>query len=349
MTFKYFMLKCGQFQLILWPLFFLFMVNLNNEVSPGHSTFSMIYISVALVSLVNVGLAIHYPIQMVIPEKWQEVTSVPILIIVFAVLIHIAVFVCYPLFSGNPSDAEITRPRYAYALVTINKAAYIFMIVAWIALHVLSRYNVRKAREEEEIRHQKELESKRMEYQFLSSQVNPHFLNNMINQLIQECEEQLPETADRIGILGELTRFYLEIAGQPSITISREIEALENYLSLQTSRFPDCQIDFIGKEHVGGERIIPGALIIILENVFKHGLFRGPANPIKIRLESSYNSLLFTCCNRIDKLSGPKESTGIGLANIRKRLDIQFPEKYRFETSETTDGSFYVILEIQQV
>ena len=85
-----------------------------------------------------------------------------------------------------------------------------------------------------------------------------------------------------------------------------------------------------------------------MQNVFKHGAFKGPDNAVVARLQVEDNWILFTCANRISKSQDKLKSTGLGIENIRKRLELVFPQDHRFEVSITADGKFYVELEISK-
>jgi LytS/YehU family sensor histidine kinase len=113
------------------------------------------------------------------------------------------------------------------------------------------------------------------------------------------------------------------------VLLTREIEHLNNIIRIQQLRFGNAlQVIFTIQGNPEGLRILPFILITIVENAFKHGELKDPAHPVTLDLcIDESKQLRFHCVNK--KKTGPKElSTGIGLENTRKRLELGYGENY---------------------
>lgn len=199
----------------------------------------------------------------------------------------------------------------------------------------------------------KELGQSTASFDFLRSQINPHFLFNALNTLYGTAmQEKADRTSEGIQKLGDMMRFMLQENIQEKISLAREVEYLENYISLQklrTDLSPDINIDTHIHNQVDGIHIAPMLLIPFVENAFKHGIsFREPSHII-IGLELKDNTLHFDVDNskhsRHDN-DPEKDRSGIGLANVKQRLELLYPGKHELLIRETAKD-FYIHLTLQ--
>jgi sensor histidine kinase YesM len=187
---------------------------------------------------------------------------------------------------------------------------------------------------------QLEMEKVQANYLFLKAQINPHFLHNTLNFLYAKSLPYSSELSEGILTLSEIMRYSLEKEEDQGgkVLLTKEIEHVNNVIKIQQLRFDhSLQISFEINGEVAGLRIVPFVLITIVENAFKHGELKNPDFPISIRLTvSGDGSLQFRCVNK--KKTGPRElSTGIGLDNTRKRLDLAYGENYSLYTKEQAE------------
>lgn len=199
----------------------------------------------------------------------------------------------------------------------------------------------------------KELGQTHANFDFLRSQINPHFLFNALNTIygtaIQEGAER---TSEGIEKLGDMMRFMLQENMQENIGLSREIEYLNNYISLQKLRTdpnPIIRIEAMIEQPVQVIQIAPMLLIPFVENAFKHGIsFREPSQ-IRISLELRDRTLYFDVYNskHMRPENDPeKNRSGIGLNNVKQRLQLLYPKKHELMIRETAKD-FFVHLTIQ--
>lgn len=200
---------------------------------------------------------------------------------------------------------------------------------------------------------QTELGRSHADLDFLRSQINPHFLFNAMNTLYGTAiQENAERTAEGIQKLSDMMRFMLQENTQEKIPLSREIEYLNNYISLQklrTDTTPAIQIETDIPESDTVFQIAPMLLIPFVENAFKHGIsFREPSH-IKIALEIKDSTLYFDVNNsRHTRLENDpeKDKSGIGLENVKQRLQLVYPGKHELFIRETTK-EFFVHLVLQ--
>jgi hypothetical protein len=190
---------------------------------------------------------------------------------------------------------------------------------------------------------------------FLRSQINPHFLFNALNTIYGTAiQEKAERTSEGIERLGDMMRFMLQENMQEKIPLAREIEYLNNYIKLQklrTDTTPNIRIEEYIEQTIQPVQIAPMLLIPFVENAFKHGIsFREPSH-IKITLEVKENTLYFDVYN--SKHNKPendpeKNKSGIGLNNVKQRLQMMYPSRHELTIRET-GKEFFIHLTIRLV
>ena len=206
-----------------------------------------------------------------------------------------------------------------------------------------------------ENRKQQEVQNETMqsELRFLKSQINPHFLFNTLNSLYALTLKKSDKAPDIVIKLSEMMRYMLYECNEPAVPLRKEINYLQNYLDLERLRQRDgIDISLDVQGHVVDQQIAPLLLIPFLENSFKHGInaaLKGgfvhatlAVRPRAIRfdLENSKGSSM----PRSPDAARP--SGGIGLVNVRRRLELLYPDRYTLEIKETP-GTYAVRLDVE--
>lgn len=170
-------------------------------------------------------------------------------------------------------------------------------------------------------------EAKKAELAFLKSQINPHFLYNTLNYVYSLAIPVSDKLADAVLKLSDLMRYTLQDTADGKVLLEKEIEYLESYIALFRMRFePAFYVQFVA-QGVHEQRIASLLLIPFVENAFKHGVVNDPLHPVKISLKVIGKHLEFKVDNLINP--GPKDhSSGIGLVNIQRRLDLIYPDQH---------------------
>ncbi len=173
-------------------------------------------------------------------------------------------------------------------------------------------------------------------FNFLKAQINPHFLHNTLNFLYAKSLPYSEELSEGILTLSDIMRYALSKGNQRDgkAPLMDEIEHVNNVIKISQLRYSNqLKVNFEVSGEVNGAMIIPFVLITLVENAFMHGDLKNQDYPIDIKLNVKDNKLYFYCRNK--KRSGPKQlSTGIGLENIKKRLDLAYGDNYKFTVKD---------------
>ncbi len=178
------------------------------------------------------------------------------------------------------------------------------------------------------------------ELSFLRSQISPHFIFNILNSIVYLIRSR-SELAEPVTIkLSELMRYMLYESADALIPLEKELGYLKNYVELQKIRFEeDVEIRMDIEGAVGGQIIEPMLMIPFVENAFKHGVGLVADPTIEINLNISDNKLHFSVRNKVAPGSAEVKdnSSGIGLKNVQRRLELLYPERHRLELTRTEE------------
>lgn len=198
----------------------------------------------------------------------------------------------------------------------------------------------------------KEADQSAANVQMLRSQINPHFLFNILNTLygtaIQEGAER---TAEGVQMLGDMMRFMLHENLKEKIPLTRELEYIRNYIHLQSLRInqsPTVAIKTELEDYQGEATIAPMLLIPFIENAFKHGISLRDASFIIVILKVDNRQVRLEVSNSTHpKPVNDTEAgkSGIGLDNVKQRLALSYPNSHRIAIQEAL-GKHKVKLEI---
>ncbi len=225
-------------------------------------------------------------------------------------------------------------------------------VIAFLGIVFISTFIaiIRRVFTQEKTQLQTQIVSKSAELSSLRSQINPHFLFNALNTLYSvSLKEKAEKTSDGIQKLGDMMRFMLNENHQDRIPLSKEIEYLHNYIDIQRMRIDESQNVEIKINIQDSEReifIAPMLLNPFVENAFKHGIsFRSPSW-IYITLTHDAQKLYFKVHNSLhqkNELDLESESNGIGLENVRKRLELIYPNRFTLDI-QASDNDYFVSL-----
>ncbi|WP_459211953.1 sensor histidine kinase [Aquimarina rhabdastrellae] len=171
-------------------------------------------------------------------------------------------------------------------------------------------------------------EKTKAELALLKSQVNPHFFFNTLNNLYALSVKNSPKAPEVILKLSDMMRYTIYEGKKDWVTLSEEIEYLQNYIELHQIRYHQkIDISFI-YEGDTSLKVTPLLFIILLENAFKHGAETLTKDAfIHLSLSSSGDKIIFKVINNFDPESTSK-TVGIGLQNLKHRLALVYPKKH---------------------
>ena len=194
----------------------------------------------------------------------------------------------------------------------------------------------------------KEIQNEKLsaELLFLKSQINPHFFFNTLNNLYYLAQTKSDQSPVAILKLSEIMRYIIYEAVKDRVPLAKEIDYIQNYIDLQRLRLNDnVSIEFTAHLGVQSHQIGPMLLIPFVENAFKHGIDYTQPTTVSISALMEDNTLHFCVKNPyIQQNRVNLVSSGVGLKNVKKRLELLYPSNFRLSIQE--DQLFTVDLHI---
>jgi len=179
------------------------------------------------------------------------------------------------------------------------------------------------------------------ELSFLKGQINPHFLFNSLNNILFLIDRSNKEARDTLLKFSEMLRYQLYECSSDYIEIEKELHYIKNYMEIQMLRRSDkYKCDLSVAESVRNFSIAPLLLIPLIENAFKYlSHHSGKMNSIVVALDFKEDVFTFNITNDKDNSTPVNidESKGIGIANVRRRLNLIYKDKHSFEIKNTDD------------
>lgn len=184
--------------------------------------------------------------------------------------------------------------------------------------------------------------------QYLKYQVNPHFFMNTLNNIHALVDIDPERAKASIVELSKLMRYVLYEGNNKLTPLSREVQFLRNYVQLMSMRYNtgNVSISLDAPDVLPDSMLPPLLLVIFVENAFKHGISYRTKSFVEISLQPHGDRLLFSCRNSRPEIKHDENMKGgVGLSNVRRRLDLLFPNDYTLDIKEEED-TYTVKLEI---
>ena len=221
----------------------------------------------------------------------------------------------------------------------------VYMIVGIVSFVTILNNNFRTQQKNKELQNKilsAQLQIKEQELNYLKKQIHPHFLFNTLNTIYGFALKQSKQTPEIILKLSNLLDYILYQINKPQVSLQDEVMHIKEYLELEKIRFRDSlKINFVSNTINPGIRIAPMLLIPFVENAFKHGSLIDEFITIDINIHVQDFSLDFSIQNSCFKQRGTSESGGLGLENIRKRLELHYPGNFTLENK--VENSMYKV------
>lgn len=223
--------------------------------------------------------------------------------------------------------------RYVIQVVTTN----LFIVIFLGMIRFVEDWFEFEAR-------QKSVENERLtaELNFLKAQINPHFLFNTLNNLYYLAYTQSAKTTEVIAKLSQMMRYMIHDTNHAKVPLSKEIEYMENYISLERLRLND-QIPIRLTLEGGNPQeylITPLIFITFLENAFKHGVSNNhPGAWVNISIHLNGKECVYRVENSKIPFTKPEaeQKSGIGLQNVKRRLELSYPGRYKLTVEDEKD------------
>jgi hypothetical protein len=232
------------------------------------------------------------------------------------------------------------RPNVELLYYFLDNFYYVFQYCALGIIFYFWQYSKFK----DERTAQLKLENQKMELDLLRAQTNPHFLFNTLNNIYSLVHTNSDKALSAIEKLSLLLRYTL-YKTKSEVHLEDEISQMRNFIELESIRhkespFMDFQIEGITKN----VHIPPFLLLPFVENAFKHGKLYAKQLPIQIKIKVDKSFLTYRVLNEIDNKKKDEEG-GLGLDNLKKRLELLFPKKHTL-TCEAKNSIFKAYLQI---
>ena len=262
--------------------------------------------------------------------KNLDLKSIKGLMSLFVVLCLLLFVALYLIYIANIGDLE--------AIITLT---LVFSSIGTVGFLVIDRFTQKRR-----VERLKEA-SLIAEVDTLKTQINPHFFFNTLNNLYSLTITKSKKAPEMVLKLSDIMRYTIYEGAKDRVTLREEITYLENFIDLQKIRFQrelDIKFDQIIEDL--NIEVPPLLFIILLENAFKHGAELLTENAfIHMKLYSNNEKIQLEIQNNCDIIKVPSNG-GIGLKNLKRRLELIYPKKHTLDLDETIHGLFNVKLEI---
>ncbi|MEL4308324.1 histidine kinase [Joostella sp. CR20] len=232
-------------------------------------------------------------------------------------------------------------PRTLFLYLQIG--SYLIPLIFSIALKITERYL--KAESERKEAENIKLEA---ELQHLKYQLQPHFFFNSLNNIYSMVDTSPEEAKATIHNLSKLMRYLLYETNTQKVSLQNEVNFLEKYIELMKLRLTEnTQVNYQFDKTESSVKVVPLLFISLVENAFKHGVSATQKSTIDFSLKTTDKQLKFRTENyNFPKSDFDKSGSGIGLQNIKKRLELLYPNKHEVKF-EVKDDKFIAELNIE--
>lgn len=224
-----------------------------------------------------------------------------------------------------------------------NTVLFLLIFTVGTCISVIQRWL-----QTEQTRKETENEKLNTELSFLKSQVNPHFFFNTLNNIYSLAVVRSEKTAPAVMKLSAIMRYILTETQRDIVPLSNEVDFIHNFIDLQKVRLTDkVELSFSTEGATDELLIAPLLFIPFVENAFKYGVSTKAASNINIEIRTEGTKVFFKSVNYIvPSENNLMENTGIGINNVKRRLELMYPGKHKVTTSEK-DNYYTVHLEIE--
>ncbi len=297
-------------------------------------------ISYFLLSLLIDTFFVYFNLYYLIPKyllknNFSYYIFFTIITVIACIELKFAVY--YPAYGLDFPEASLKSPMTLLVRDLVDTGSIVGMAVG---LHMMRRY----IRSQEKVKNL-EMVSLKTELAFLKHQINPHFLFNSLNNIYVQSRRGKGEASESILQLSDLLRYQLYDCAKDKVYLKGEIAYLKNYLKLDKLRRTGADIEFELTGDPGNILIAPFLFIPFVENAVKHGMTFEDQSFIKMRFVIEPTELYFEIENSKPKKKLENVKGGIGLSNVKRRLDLLYTDKHDLLILDLKD-SFKVELKL---
>ena len=296
-----------------------------------------------IINVIFYALIVYFNLYYLIPNYLtkKRFLTYGILLILCAILFTpLRIIVFYFKFNEMPiQQGELRNAQFGYFIVSFVIAG------ASTIIKIIGDWG-------KQLREKQELQTQTMqsELRFLKSQINPHFLFNTLNNLYALTLKKDDKAPEIVIKLSEMMRYMLYECNERRVPLSKEVNYIRNYLDLEKLRQgKNVDIRFEVEGQLKEQQVAPLMFIPFLENSFKHGLNNHLTKGfVNIKMNIDNNKVDFFIENSkpdAPPIQSHRRSGGIGLVNVKRRLDLLYPNQYTLKIDDTPK-SYAVTLQI---
>lgn len=323
---------------LFWTSLIIILTFLNINSGPFLHVFVLEFINVLFfAAIVYLNLVYIFPKYL---EDKRMASHVLSLIVAAVIIMPIKTLMLYLV--GNTPD---------YQQYFVENQGFIFLSTFFVGLASSVYFILNDWLVSQKIKQDLKNQTLQSELKFLKSQINPHFLFNTLNSLYALTLKKSDLAPEIVLKLSEMMRYMLYECNEKRVSLSKEVKYLQNYLELEKLRHGkkmdiDIQID----GEIADQQLAPLLFIPFVENCFKHGMnSQIKKGYVDINLDINETSMNISITNsKAPPMQGGRRarSGGIGLVNVKRRLDILYPDKYDLKIDDKED-EYTVHLQLQ--
>ena len=302
---------------------------------------------VTLVKVIDLAIMVYITNYLLIPKLLYKKRYTLFALLFFVMVVTSSFFKIYVIATIlNPNSDVTVFDKYFKVRIYDNVIPHFLLVITGAAFKLLIDYAKAQRRLGDMAKEKAEAE-----LGFLKSQINPHFLFNSLNSVYFLIDKSNSEARNALHKFSEMLRYQLYEIKDEKIPIEKEISFIQDYIDLQRLRRDEkCSVKINVAADVKNFFIEPLLLVPFVENSFKHlSHFSGEKlNEIKIDLGREDGEMKFFIKNTTEEklLNQVKKQGGIGLSNVKRRLELLYPKKHELVINEH-DGWFDVRLKIK--
>ncbi len=286
------------------------------------------------VTLVYTNLYLLIPRFLLTNRIWYYIFFTLISIIIS---MELGLTLAFPTFCPSCPEEPLSSPVTILVQDFVHTALVLGMAVG---VHIARRFLRNRAKIQE-----LETTSLKSELAFLKHQINPHFLFNSLNNIYVLNKKAPRQASESILLLSDLLRYQLYDCAKDKVFLKEEIEYLKNYMQLDKLRKSKTKVDFEVIGYTDGQLVAPFLFVPFVENAVKHGISLENESFIRIKFDIQPREVHFYIENSKPAKAYPNIKGGIGLANVKRRLDLLYPDRHRLKITNEAD-LFKVELEL---
>lgn len=301
------------------------------------------------ITMVTTYFVVYYLIpKYLLTKKYLQFSLYSVYTLVFSTWLIIIAILGSFVFLSNMEFKKMPPMSRNYIFVLI----LVYLIVGIVSFVNLLNHNFKTVAENKELQNKilaTQLEIKSQELNYLKKQIHPHFLFNTLNTIYGFALKQSKDTPEIILKLSNLLDYILYQVNKPKVSLKEEILHIKEYIDLEKIRFQDTLIVTFKSDEIPDEKqIAPMLLIPFVENAFKHGNLMDGFLKVDIKVVLIDDELQFQIKNTFLNSEEEANKEGIGLANIKKRLNLLYKNNHQLQM-ESRDYYFKVNLIINNL